>query len=309
MPNKTQHPLKQKIVNVARASVHDGPGVRTVVYFKGCNLACEWCHNPESWNFNAEIIYHQNRCIGCGRCINVCPEHHTVKENEHIFLRENCTACGKCANECPNEALNLCGKSYSSAELFELIKKDVHFFNQSGGGVTFSGGECLLSVPFLKEIASLCKENGIHTVVETAFNLPFERVEEILDLIDMFYVDIKLMDSKMHKKFTGADNSLILENIKKLSALGKEFVVRVPLIPGINDGMDNLISTVEFVKSLDSNIKIELLKYNNLSGSKYQSLGKSHIRFADSPQTNEYMENLCKTLNNSARTNSVFYTK
>ncbi len=307
MQNKTQHPL---IFHISRASLHDGPGVRTVVYFKGCSLSCRWCHNPESWDFCAQIIYHESRCIGCGRCLAVCPEAHILREGRHLFLRSGCVACGKCVQQCPGEALTLCGREYTVPQLYEQIRRDAHFFRQSGGGVTFSGGECLLFPAFLREIAACCKAGGIHTLVESALNVPYSHVEQVLEVVDLFYVDIKHMDSQKHKRYTGAGNETILQNIKQLAQAGKAFVVRVPLIPGVNDDLENLSRTVKFVEGLPGPPKkIELLKYNNLSASKYSGLGKSMAAFAGEPQSNEEMERLCGLLNGGAQAPAVFYTK
>ena len=223
------------VTNISRCSLHDGPGIRTVIYFKGCSLKCEWCHNPETQAAKKQILYAAFKCIHCGKCIETCPEHHVIAGDDMQFLREGCLACGKCADACPSLALSLCGEGKTVDALFDDINKDRHYYLSSGGGVTFSGGECLLYPEYVAEIAKRCRENAIHTAIESAFHVPWENVEAVIPFIDLFFADLKIPDSQKHKRFTGKDNVQIIENIRRLSEVAENIILRIPVIPGVND--------------------------------------------------------------------------
>lgn len=271
------------VFSIVRASLHDGPGVRTVIYLKGCSLRCAWCHNPEGLTFGADILRYPDRCIGCGRCAEVCPE--SLDPNQ-------CRHCGKCAEVCPAEARVLCGKPYSIDELMTVIRKDKHYYRRTGGGVTFSGGECLLQHEFVTEIAHRCREEGIHTLCETALHVRRTHLEKAAAEMDVIYADCKLMDAAEHKRWTGADNGLILSNLRWLTENHSHVVVRIPMIPGVNDGDDNLSATAEFLSGCVSGIRaVELLKYNELAASKYAAVGRDAALFAGwLPQSDAAME-------------------
>jgi len=295
------------ITNISRCSLHDGPGVRTVVYFKGCGLRCRWCHNPETLSAGKQILYVKSKCIHCGRCIGICPEHHTIVGDDMVFLRDGCSACGKCAADCPSLALSLCGEDKTVPELFAEIRKDSHYFTQSGGGVTFSGGECLLYPRFVKETAEMCREHHIHTAAESAFFVPWKNVEAVLPYIDLFFADLKIPDPEKHRKYTGQDNSLILSNIAKLSERHSNIILRIPMIPGVNDSDGDMDGFAEIIRTFGSGIKgVELLKYNHLAESKYSFAGKEYVKFADSSQTNEEMTKLCSSLADKSKVNCYF---
>ena len=215
--------MKAIIFDIQRGSYVDGPGIRTTVFFKGCNLKCKWCHNPESQSCKKQMLFYKDKCSGCGKCKTVCQ-----------YSLKNCDFCGKCALFCPNEAREICGKEYTIEEVFAEIIKDKDFYLSSGGGVTFSGGECMLQIDFLREILQKCKENGIHTAVDTAGSVPWEYFERILPYTDLYLYDVKCISEELHKDGTGAANTLILKNLKKLSKTEKEIIVRAPVIPEFN---------------------------------------------------------------------------
>lgn len=299
--------VKANITNIARCSLHDGPGVRTVVYLKGCGLRCKWCHNPETLSFSNQIIYNSNKCIKCGKCIEVCPEHHTIRENEMMFNREGCELCGKCVDICPASALSFTSKEMTCEEVFSEIIKDGHYYKSSGGGVTFSGGECLLNPEFIEELSKMCKENGIHTAVESAFYVPFENAEKVFPYIDLFFADLKIPDSVKHKEYTGKDNTLIIENIRRLSNMNTEIIIRIPLIPGVNDSDEDITAFSEILKTFGKSVKyVEVLKYNNLASSKYDILDMEYTSFADETQIDEVLDKYCNKLSDKTGIKCMF---
>lgn len=260
--------MKGKIFDIQRGSFVDGPGIRTTVFFKGCNLKCAWCHNPESQNFATQMMFYKDKCTNCGICKSIC---------EHP---DNCILCGKCAIYCPNDARKICGDEYSCDEILKEILNDASYYKNSGGGVTFSGGECMLQIDFLKEMLIKCKENGINTAIDTAGNVPFSYFEEILPYTDTFLYDVKCIDNTLHKKYTEADNFLILENLSKLLRLDKEIVIRVPVIHGVNDNKEEILTIKDFINKYKKDVKIELLPYHSLGESKYYALNMNFSPFS-----------------------------
>lgn len=264
--------LSGVVFNIQRYSIHDGPGIRTTIFFKGCPLNCWWCHNPESQSIKKQIMYFENRCILCGECTRVCPEKAILINKESIsYDREKCRLCGKCIDKCLQNARELSGNIYTVDELFNEIEKDFIFYEQSKGGVTFSGGEPLCQIDFLEGILKKCVDNGIHTTLDTSLYSPWTTIDRILNYTDLFLVDIKHMDSITHKKYTGVENHLILENIKKLSMEGKKIYIRFPVIPGINDEIKNLESMRDFIKDLNIT-QINLLPYHKMGMDKYKRI-------------------------------------
>ena len=260
--------MKATIFDIQRNSFVDGPGIRTTVFFKGCNLNCKWCHNPESQAPQQEMMFYKDKCVGCEKCREVCPYH-----------LEKCDFCGKCELYCAADARKICGREYKVDEVFFEVVKDKTFYDNSGGGVTFSGGECMLQIDFLCEILKKCKENGIHTAVDTAGNVPWEYFERILKYTDLFLYDIKLFDREKHKQYTGADNNVILDNLKKLFEGGASVWIRIPVIPGANDTEEEMRKIKEFLKPY-SPLKIELLCYHKMGEHKYDALNMQMTQFS-----------------------------
>ena len=269
------------ITDIQRFSLNDGPGIRTTVFFKGCNMRCEWCHNPETISHKKEIMFYRNKCIGCGRCFDICPSGvHKAVEGAHVIDREKCTLCGKCVENCYAEALVFSAKELGVDEVMSEILQDKVYYDESNGGVTLSGGEVTCQKDFALEIIQKCKENKIKTAIETNLLLPFEQIKELVSAVDLIMFDIKIFDSDEHKKHTGVSNVQILENVKKLDGLGIPFIVRTPLIPDVTDSEENLSAIAEFIAPLKNLLYYELLNFNPLGASKYQSLD-SENKFAN----------------------------
>ena len=273
-----------KIFNIQRFSVYDGPGVRTVVFFSGCNLNCAWCHNPESIPVRQQLKFNRGQCILCGSCFGLCEKKaHAIKDGQHTIDRSKCEVCLACTKECYAEALVPVGRELTVRELEESILTDEPYFSQSGGGVTFSGGEPMLQFDFLREILKACKSRGIHTAIDTAGAVGFEAFEEILPYCDLFLYDVKAYDSDVHKKLTGMPNGLILENLIKLTKIGVDIWVRVPVVPGANIG--EMADIAKFLKGVGIK-KCELLPYHRLGEGKHISLGIENADIFAEPDGN-----------------------
>ena len=269
------------ITDIQRFSLNDGPGIRTTVFLKGCNMRCEWCHNPETISHKKEIMFYENKCIGCGRCLEVCPSGvHIAKDGKHIIDREKCTLCGKCVSECYAEALVFSAKEMTSDQVVAEVLQDKVYYDESKGGVTLSGGEVTCQKDFALEIVEKCKAKGIKTAIETNLLIPFEQIKEILSAVDLVMLDVKIFDNESHKKHTGVSNAQVLENLKKLDGLGVPFIVRTPLIPGISDSEENLSAIAGFIAGFKNLSHYELLNFNPLGASKYKSLS-SENKFED----------------------------
>ncbi|MBQ8552098.1 MAG: glycyl-radical enzyme activating protein [Clostridia bacterium] len=257
-----------RVFNIQRFSTHDGPGIRTTVFFKGCNLHCKWCHNPESISMKPQLELNTDLCIGCGACFHACPFHMIDESGAHIIDRYKCTGCGKCTDTCYAKALTPVGKDTDTDELMKDILTDKMYFDLSNGGVTFSGGECMIQPDFLSELVAQCRKEGVHTAVDTAGNVPWSYFEKVD--ADMYLYDLKAVDPTLHKKLVGVDNKLILENLKRLSDAGKRMWIRIPYVPDCNDG--EIPAMAEFLRGITAE-KIELLPYHRLGEGKYDSLG------------------------------------
>lgn len=284
--------MQTLISQITRCSLHDGPGIRSVVYLKGCNLRCQWCQNPESQSARIELLHRPDRCIQCGRCLSVCPHDcRTLSDGQIVWHREQCQNCCQCATVCPNEAIAICGQRFSEQEVFAQVRKDRHYYASTGGGVTFSGGECLLQPHFVRAVADLCQKDDMHTAVESAFCVPWSSIATVMDAIDLFFADIKHPDDATHRRLTGQGNRLILDNIGRLSAVHQAIIIRIPLIPGVNDDPESLTAIADIINSFGRGIRsVELLRYNNLAEGKYRALGRPYHSFAEHPQDDQTIE-------------------
>lgn len=285
--------MQATLFDIQRFSVHDGPGIRTTVFFKGCNLHCFWCHNPESISPRQEVQFLPVKCIGCGKCLSVCRRAcHTMNDGQRAYDRTACVTCGNCAAECPAEALTIMGKNYTVPEVLETVGRDKPFYKGSGGGMTCSGGEPMLQKDFLVELLSGAKAINLRTAVDTAGNVPFSSFSDVLSCTDLFLYDMKCMDDARHAEATGVGNRLILDNIVKLSQAGAKIWVRIPVIPTVNNSLENMQQAAEFLKALDGVEKVELLTFHRLGGAKYESIGKEYSAMDLQPATKEEMQAL-----------------
>lgn len=261
-----------RISDIKRFAVHDGDGIRTTVFFKGCSLRCLWCHNPEGIGWLPQIAYYANKCLGCGECVSVCTAGaQRMVEGGHSFVRESCAGCGKCAPVCLGNALVYYGREATVDELLPLLLEDRAFYENSNGGVTLSGGECLLQADFCRVLLQRLREEGIHTAVDTCGAVPWEKIEAVLPYTDIFLYDLKAYDEDVHIRCTGQSNRRILDNLRMLDARGQAVEIRIPYVPGYND--DQMEKIAGFVSTLRHVTKVRVLAYHNYAGSKYAALG------------------------------------
>lgn len=263
--------MKAFISDIKRFAVHDGDGIRTTVFFKGCPLKCLWCHNPESIDFKPQVAYYENKCIDCGECAYVCDaKAHKMNEKGHFFNRTLCVGCGKCEEACLGNAISFYGKEITVEELLPVLLEDREFYKNSDGGVTLSGGEVLCQPDFAAELLKALKENGIHTAVDTCGYAPREAFDKIMPYTDVFLYDIKALSEETHIKCTGKSNKIILENLKYLDSKNQVLEIRIPFVPRVNDG--EIPKIAEFLRYLKNVKGIKVLPYHNYAGSKYDSL-------------------------------------
>jgi pyruvate formate lyase activating enzyme len=268
------------VTNIQGYSIHDGPGIRTVVFLKGCSLECQWCSNPECISPRPEVGLYKTFCTGCGKCADVCPESALVfKANKPPAInRERCTGCGICVSACSYKALVLYGESMNAAEIFNTVYRDKMFYDSSGGGLTVSGGEALLQPQLVCELFTKCRKAGIQTCIETSGQAGASALRQVLSDTDYVLFDLKQMDLNKHRRYTGKPNNLILANAKIVIESGKETLFRMPLLPGINDKPQNIKDTADFLHGLGRKAcRIELMPYHRLGKGKYESLDRKFI--------------------------------
>jgi pyruvate formate lyase activating enzyme len=281
------------IFNIQRYSIQDGNGIRTTVFFKGCPLHCVWCSNPESLSPASQFLYSIDNCVHCGSCVACCI--FGARNQPDSYDPQKCTFCLKCVQNCPTGALEISGRQLSADEIMNEILKDLIFFQNSGGGVTFSGGEVLLQWQFASALAKRIKENGIDLAIETSGNAKWENAEQLFIHCDHILFDIKLMDEERHRKYTGVSNSLILSNAVKANKIVKRFTVRLPLIGGINDDKENIINTGNFMQK-NGMKEIHFLPYHRFGEKKYEKIGTNYLFKAYTP-TEDHMKYLKCLLN------------
>jgi len=263
------------VMDVQRFSLHDGPGIRTTAFLMGCNLRCRWCHNPESWLMGQRMMFYENRCIQCGRCVPMCPKgaHHFSAQGHRMEL-SLCMSCEKleqCASCCPGEAMMVCGHEYSPEELVGLMARDRIFYGEDGG-VTFSGGEAMLQEEFLLQCLMLCKEQGLHTCVDTAANVPQTSFQRIAAFCDLFLIDLKAMDEERHQRLCGTGNRQILQNIRLLGEQRKSIWIRIPLVQGENARPEELYAMADFLLEIPTVQQVDLFPVLNHAQDKYRAL-------------------------------------
>lgn len=282
------------VSQIEKFAIHDGPGIRTVVFLKGCPMHCRWCSNPETQCFLPEMELNREKCVLCGKCIEACPNGAiTIKQGGKITNdRNNCTNCGNCISSCIYYARKMIGKTYTTQELLKECLKDYVAYKRSGGGITVSGGEATSQAKGLVEFLAKCKQHRLHTAIESAACADWTVMDEVSNYLDLMMIDIKHMDSKIHEKFTGIPNEKILSNITGLSKKGIPIVLSLPLIPGVNDDKDNIIRTAEFAAGLDNIRRIRVLPYHRLGLPKYQSLDREYEMAEVEPQSKEFVEEI-----------------
>ena len=262
------------VFHIQRASTSDGPGVRTTVFLKGCSNTCAWCHNPESIRRTPQLQVYLDRCIGCGRCVTVCPhDAQHLDETGRRYDRDQCIGCGLCAAECFAGGLEISGREMAVDEVVAEVVKDEPYYRHSGGGVTFSGGDPVLQTEFLRQLLIACRERGLHTAVDTAGHYPWARLESLLPHVDLVMYDLKAMDPDVHRRVIGNDGRVIRDNLRRLGASGVPFLVRTPVVGGVNDSETEIEAAARFLSPFDHLVHYELLPYHALGDAKLESLG------------------------------------
>ena len=270
------------IFDIKKFAVHDGPGIRTTVFLKGCPLQCWWCHNPEAMSPKPELVRFESKCISCDACFQACPQqaHQKLADGTRLYHQELCTLCGECVEVCYAEALVMEGREVTVEEVMVELRKDIPFYENSKGGITLSGGEPTLQHEFILALLKQCKAEGLHTTLDTAGQTPWPILKKLLPYVDLFLYDLKQIDNDKHKKYTGVSNRLILENLKKLGASGVPIEIRMPIIPGLNDARAEIEGAAEFLSRVSGIKRVQMLPYHKLGEAKHTRLGHAY-RLAD----------------------------
>lgn len=295
--------VEGNIFDIQRFSVHDGPGIRTTVFLKGCPLNCIWCHNPESQMASLSLACYSEKCVGCGACINACPnECHSFSESgEHIIDREKCGLCGKCVEACPFSALEIFGKKASAALVIEEVLRDKAFYKNSGGGMTVSGGEPLMQGDFLVALLRGAKEEGIHTSVETSGFGSESTVRAAAEYTDIFLFDIKVTSEEKHRELTGVPFAPIKKNLLLLDSLGKKIILRCPLVPGVNTDEEHIDKIAEIAAELNNLLEVNVMAYHTLGNGKYDALGMENKMAGRDPMSKEEKEKYVNAISDAIK--------
>jgi pyruvate formate lyase activating enzyme len=290
--------LRGIVFDIERFAIHDGPGIRTTLFLKGCPLACAWCHNPESISPRPQLAFFAEKCIGCGRCLVVCPEgvHEKLADGSRVFHRERCAVCGKCAAECCSGALVVEGREMTVDEAVEELSRDRPFYETSGGGITLSGGEPMAQADFSVAVLDRCRGAGMHTCLDTSGQASWSDLERALTFTDLVLYDFKLADPERHRRATGVDNGLILENLQRIGARGMPVEIRIPVVPGVNDDAANASETSSFLRGIPSITRVTLLGYHRFGEAKYDRLGRAYRLTGTEPPPRERMEEFAAPL-------------
>jgi pyruvate formate lyase activating enzyme len=286
------------IFDIQRFAIHDGPGIRTTLFLKGCPLACWWCHNPESISPQPQLAWATERCTDCGRCFTVCPEgvHERLPDGTHVLNRERCRLCGRCVAACAGEALAIRGRAITVEEAVAELARDRPFYETSGGGITLSGGEPLAQPEFTAAVLERCRAEGLHTCLDTSGQAAWEDFERALAWTDLVLYDFKIADPVRHRRYTGVTNDLIRENLARVDALGTPIEVRIPVIPGVNDDPENLDATAAFIARLRAVRQVTLLGYHRLGESKYRCIGRVYPLEGTRPPERDRLEEIAGRL-------------
>jgi pyruvate formate lyase activating enzyme len=286
------------IFDIERFAIHDGPGIRTTLFLKGCPLSCWWCHNPESISPRRELVFFEAKCIGCGKCFGVCPvgAHERLPDGGRVFHRDTCTLCGKCVDACAAEALVMEGRQIGVEEAVEELSRDAPYYATSGGGVTLSGGEPMRQAAFSAAVLEGCRARGLHTALDTSGQAPWEDYQRVLPAADLVLYDLKLADPEEHRKYTGVTNSLILSNLGRIDEEGTPIEVRIPVVPGVNDGERNIEASADILCRLRHLTRVLLLPYHRMGEAKYSRLGRTYRLPETAPPTDDAIRRISARL-------------
>lgn len=268
--------LTGTVFDIQRCSMHDGPGIRTSVFFKGCPLSCRWCHNPESQSIRRQLAFYSDSCRLCGMCSSLCPDVHQITDGVHTVHHSACTFCGKCVDRCSHHALKIIGRQTTVEEIMEVVRKDIRYYKQTGGGLTVTGGEPFSQFDFLKGLLRITKKEQVPTCVETCGHTSQACLNEILPDVDLFLFDYKETNPKLHKQYTGVDPHLIMDNFQFLYSSHKHIILRCPLIPGYNDRPEHFCGIAKMEQRYPLLAGIEIMPYHNLGKAKAHAIGRSY---------------------------------